>query len=93
MIQLSSWRLQSPNFTIKVEMASAKISCLGPLQLQICQHLLKAAFHTFSISHRRPNPVPPQHTVLILNESRQRHQQDSILRPPRLGGDGEDLGG
>ena len=41
----------------------------------------------------RPHPISQQQTVLILSESRQRHEQDPLLGPAGFGGDGEDLGG
>ena len=41
----------------------------------------------------RPHPIPPQQTVLILRQPRQRHEQDPLLGPAGFGGDGEDLGG
>lgn len=40
-----------------------------------------------------PHPVPPQHTVLILSESRQRHVEDPLLGPTSFGGYREHLGG
>jgi len=40
-----------------------------------------------------PHAIPPQQTVLILSESRQRHVEDALLGPAGLGGEGEDLGG
>jgi hypothetical protein len=41
----------------------------------------------------RPHPVAPQQAVLVLEQPGQRHEEDSILGPTRLGGDGEYLGG
>ena len=40
----------------------------------------------------RPHPVPPQQAVLVLSQSRQRHEEDALLGPAGLGGDGEHLG-
>jgi hypothetical protein len=41
----------------------------------------------------RPHPISPQQTVLILNEFRQRHEQNPLLGPTGFGGDGEHLRG
>jgi hypothetical protein len=41
----------------------------------------------------RANAVPPQQAMVILGESRQRHEDDSILGPACFGGDGKHLGG
>jgi len=41
----------------------------------------------------RGHPVPAQQAVLVLGEAGQRHEEDAILWPACLGGDGEDLGG
>jgi hypothetical protein len=41
----------------------------------------------------RADPIPPQQTVLILGESRQRHVENPLLGPTGFGGDGEHLGG
>jgi hypothetical protein len=41
----------------------------------------------------RPHPVTPQKAVLVLEQPRQRHEQNPLLRPAGFGGDGEHLGG
>jgi len=41
----------------------------------------------------RTHPISPQKTVLILGESRQRHEQNPILGPAGFSGDSEHLGG
>ena len=41
----------------------------------------------------RPNAIPPQQAVLVLEQPRQRHEQNPLLGPTSLGGDGEHLGG
>jgi hypothetical protein len=41
----------------------------------------------------RPHPISPQQTVLILNEFRQRHEQNPLFRPTSLSGHGKYLGG
>ena len=56
--------------------------------------LLPKGWHPgLGLTPTRPDPIPPQLAVLILGESRQRHEQDPLLGPAGLGGDGEDLGG
>ena len=76
---------------------SRKSSGVGPGRCpQTPQHIhpfLEPGVPIRRQSSRHADPVPPQHTVLILNESRKRHGQDAFLPPSRLGGDGEDLGG
>jgi hypothetical protein len=38
-------------------------------------------------------PVAPEHAVLVLDQPRQRHEQDPLLGPAGLGGEGENLVG
>jgi len=40
----------------------------------------------------RPHAIPPQQTVLILSEPRQRHEENPILGPTGFCGDGKHLG-
>jgi hypothetical protein len=40
-----------------------------------------------------PHAVAAQQAVLVLRESRERHEQDPLFGPAGFGGDGEDLGG
>jgi hypothetical protein len=40
-----------------------------------------------------PHPIPPQQAMVILGESRQRHEENAFLWPTGFGGDGEHLGG
>jgi len=41
----------------------------------------------------RSDAIPPQQAVLVLSESRQRHEEYPLFRPASFGGNGEHLGG
>jgi hypothetical protein len=57
---------------------------------------MKCKFCTFILLQSRPggpHPIPPQQAVLILRKPRERHEQYPFFWPPRLGSNGEYLGG
>jgi hypothetical protein len=65
----------------------------GPSPSQQIQRFTYGRLIVSSLITTRLHPVPPQQAMLVLRQSRQRHEEDPFLAPPRLGGDGEHLRG